>query len=82
MVMGKSLYLTDSYNRVNQFCFDSTEQLKIALLTLIHATTVILGLYAEEHARNIMQKQIFLHTDATIEHHIHMFTSDKGSFIP
>ncbi len=22
--------------------------------------------------------QIFLHTDATIEHHIHMFTSDKG----
>lgn len=27
----------------NQFCFDSTEQLKIALLTLIHATTVVLS---------------------------------------
>lgn len=48
-----------SYNRLNQFCSDSTEQLKIALLTLIHATTVVLGF-------------------RTVEHHIHMFTSDNG----
>ncbi len=81
MVMGKSL----SYRLLQQgesvlFWFDWT--IKNCFADSNSCYNSDLRLYAEEHARNIMQKQIFLHTDATIEHHIHMFTSDKGSFIP